>query len=70
MRLFCLATVPDKRQKANLVQCIQILGGNPQTITDAEVSLHFEGSSYQCQRFIELFDQYPEHGIWTQESTT
>lgn len=66
MKIYCLATVTDELQRQNLFQCIEILGGKPFSISE-EVTLDFEGSPLQCDKFIELFSQYPYHAIYTQQ---
>ena len=64
MCVMCNATVEDERQRANLCECVKILGGNP-AVTDLNVFVEYEGSNATAEKFIELFSQYSEHAICT-----
>ena len=65
MVLLAVATIDNPQQKDNLMKCIKILGGEPRT-EFSDVSLEFIGSKEKCDKFIELFEQYPRHGIYTE----
>lgn len=62
MRVICAAVVEDSRQRENLCQCVNILGGVP-CISGNTVCIEFEGRETTADKFIELFAQYPTHEI-------
>ena len=62
MRVICTAVVEDDRLKANLCECVGILGGKP-NISGNTVCIEYEGSDSTAEKFVELFSQYPVHGI-------
>lgn len=64
MRLICTAMVEDERQRANLVECVKVLGCKPQISNDT-ICVEYEGSALPADKLIELFAQYPFHGIST-----
>lgn len=65
MKIYCAATLENKMQFDNLCQCIEILGGEPNTSFN-DVMLEYEGDRETCESFIELFEHYPHHGIFTE----
>lgn len=64
MRTICAAVCEDARQRENLCQCVNILGGVP-LITGNTVSVEYEGTL--ISKFVELFEQYPTHEIRFQD---
>lgn len=62
MRVVCIALVENEMQKSNLCQCIKILGGEP-SASGNTVCTECNGSISAISKFIELFEQYPIHGI-------
>lgn len=66
MILYAVATVDNPQQRDNLCECIEILGGVANT-SFSDVVLEYEGSKEECEKFIELFEQYPRHGIFTED---
>ena len=64
MLVVCNALLDNDMQIENLCQCIKILGGNPQ-VDGCSVSVTFEGATATAEKFVELFEQYPFHGIST-----
>lgn len=64
MRIVCTAVVEDERQKSNLCECVGILGGKP-NISGNTVCVEYDGPIRTASKFIELFEQYPVHGIST-----
>lgn len=66
MLISCTAILENDMQMENLCQCIKILGGSP-CVDGCEVTLAYEGSKKTADRFIDLFEQYPLHGISTIE---
>jgi len=66
MVFYGVATVDNKQQRDNLVECITILGGKPDT-SFCDVILEYEGTKDECDIFIKLFEQYHRHGIYTED---
>ena len=64
MRVICTANVKDDRQKANLCECIGILGGKPIVEGDT-IGVEYEGPNATVEKFVELFCHYPIYGICT-----
>lgn len=60
--LSCNAVIENKAQRDNLCDCIRILGGVPEVNKDT-VSIDYDGPQTTRDKFIELFEQYPRHGI-------
>ena len=66
MLVYAVATIDNPKQRENLCECIEILGGKP-NVAFSDVVLDFNGSKEQCDKFIELFEQFPRHGIYTED---
>lgn len=64
MLTICTALVEDERQRANLCECVEILGGKP-IVTDDTVSVEIDAPQETADKFAELFVQYSVHGIST-----
>lgn len=64
MRIICSAVVEEDLQRKNLCECVKILGGKPD-VSGNTVCVEYEGSTTAIAKFIELFDQFPFHGITT-----
>ena len=62
MRLTCTAIVDDPRQIDNLCECIDIIGAE-YSVKGNAVYADFIGDKKTGDKLIELFDQYPIHGI-------
>lgn len=62
MRVICTAVVEDERQRDNLCECVGILGGKPQ-ISGNTVCIEYEGPERTATKYMELFEQYPTHGV-------
>lgn len=64
MRVVCTAIVENEAQKSNLCQCVKILGGEP-NVSGNTVCVEHDGSVSTVSKFVELFEQYPVHGVST-----
>lgn len=64
MRVICTAVVNDGLQRQNLIECTKIIGVKPQ-VSGFSVCAEYEGSSSVCDKLVELYAQYPFHGIST-----
>ena len=62
MKLFCTAIVSEPQQMDNLCQCVKIIGATPDVHGDT-VYVDFAGERETGQKLIDLFQQYPLHGI-------
>lgn len=62
VHILCTALLDNAMQIENLRQCIVILGGKP-CISGNSVCVEYTGNSEKTDKFVELFDQYPHHGI-------
>ena len=62
MRVVCSAVLEDDRQRENLCQCVNILGGTP-CISGNTVCVEYSGSETTVDKYIELFAQFPTHEI-------
>lgn len=67
MIIYCEAVVENTTQQENLIECIEILGGNPQIKQD-KISVEHEGIKDECDIFIALFEHYARHNITILES--
>ncbi len=66
MTVYCVANLDNKDQIDNLCECIKILGGEP-IVRFGDVSVDYKGTKAQCEKFIELFEHYHRHGIYTED---
>lgn len=57
MLIYCEAIVENTTQQDNLINCIEILGGEPKLDHD-KISVEYEGSEDECDIFIKLFEHY------------
>ncbi len=64
MHIICTAIVEDERQRKNLCDCVGILGEKP-CVSGNTVCVEYEGAISTIAKLIELFEQYPVHGIST-----
>ena len=62
MLISCTAILDNDLQIENLCQCIKILGGKP-CVEGCAVNLVYEGNNKTAEKFIDLFEQYPVHGV-------
>lgn len=62
VHILCTALIEDRMQREFLRQSIMNLGGKP-CISGNSVCLEYTGNSEKTDKFIELFDKYPQHGI-------
>ena len=62
MLLTCHARLYDDSQIENLCQCVKILGGKP-CVKGNDVSVTYDGSNITADKFVELFENYPVHGV-------
>lgn len=67
MCIYCVAKVEDERQGENLKECIKIIGGKPIEMNGC-IEVEFVGNVEVCQTFIELFEQFANHGIYSESS--
>lgn len=65
MRIYCVAKVDDERQSDNLKECIKILGAKPIEMNRC-VEVDFTGNVGVCETIIELFEQFKNHGIYSE----
>ena len=65
MRVYCVAPIEDKKQARNLKDCIKILGGEP-IEENGVIKTSYEGDQESCQRFIDLFKHFHNHGIYSE----
>lgn len=63
MIIYCEATIENPAQRDNLCECINIIAGIAKVEND-KVKLEFEGSKEKCELLINLFEQYPRHGMF------
>lgn len=64
MIIYCEAIVEHLAQQANLIECIEVLGGDPKVCKD-KISVEFEGDKERCDIFISLFEHFGRHNITT-----
>lgn len=64
MHVICTAMLDNEAQKANLCECVKILGGMPD-VSGNTVCVEYDGGNTTAEKFVELFSQYPFHGIST-----
>lgn len=62
MHVICTAVIEEERQRANLSDCVEILGGESQ-ISGNTVCVEYDGEKDVANKFVELFKQFPFHGI-------
>lgn len=62
MHVICTAVVEDDRQRANLAQCTEILGGKPQISGDT-VCVDYEGPDKTGERLVDLYEQFSFHVV-------
>ena len=62
MIVSAVATIYEEAGRENLKQCIEILGGHP-IVDGTSVGVDFTGSPKSCEKFIELYEQFPKHNI-------
>ena len=68
MRIYCVAIVYDERQAENLKDCIKLLGAEP-IETNGCVEVDYTGNIGVCETLIELFEQFADHGIYSETPT-
>ena len=54
----------EPRLKENLAECISKLGGTPNE-NNSSVWMSYEGKDEECHKFVELFEQYGRHAIFS-----
>ena len=64
MKIFCTAIVPEPQQMDNLSQCVEIIGAVPDVRGDT-IYVDYQGEREVAMKLMELFQQYPVHGIST-----
>lgn len=62
MKVTCTAIVEEPKQRDNLCECIEIIGGYPDVVGNT-VFAEYDGESKKAHRLMSLFKQYPFHGI-------
>ena len=62
MRVSCSATIEEQLQRENLVQCANIIGVSPVILGDT-VFADYDGDVKTADKLMELFQQFPFHGI-------
>ena len=62
LHVLCTAVLDNDQQQDNLIQCIKILGGEPQ-VSRNTVCVEFVGAKDKAEKFIELFEHYSRHSI-------
>lgn len=62
MIIYCDATVENPMQQANLIECIELIGGRAE-VKDDKISVDFEGSDGECDLMMSLFEHYTRHNI-------
>lgn len=62
MHVICTAFIGDAQQISNLCECVKILGGVP-SVSGNTVCVEYDGSPIIATQLMDLFAQYPFHGI-------
>lgn len=62
MIIYCNAIVENPIQQANLIQCIELIGGTPEIAGD-KISVDFKGCEDECEIMMSLFENYVRHNI-------
>lgn len=62
-KVYCVATIEEPKQIDNLVRYLKTLGLSPE-VNNHNVSIDYEGGSRKLvMELVDLFQQYPYHGI-------
>lgn len=64
MKIYCEAHIIEPELRENLADCIKIIGGEPKE-TNGSVWMSYEGKPDNCHKFVELFEQYGRHAIFS-----
>lgn len=64
MQMICVAVVDSDKQRANLCECVRIIGGVPK-VDGKTVYVEYSGPEDTADKYKELFSQFPVNGITT-----
>lgn len=62
MKVFCTVVIEEPQQRDNLCRCLDIIGVEPD-VKGNTIYAEYEGERETAQKLMDLFQQYPFHGI-------